>query len=98
MTVTMPVGIHKAIDGTNLAQDIASTILPLPQTLSLVGTRSYRPPADPGGRSLSNAWQSAIERGDKMRALIAQLNAAWLQRMPRQEITRQCKAVGNVMT
>jgi hypothetical protein len=23
MTVTMPVGIHKAIDGTNLAQDIA---------------------------------------------------------------------------
>lgn len=51
----------------------------------------------PRGRPvLRNAWQSAIERGYEMRALVTQCEAARLQDIAGQEISRQRKSIGKI--
>ena len=118
MTVTTPIGIQAAIDGTNLVQDIA-LCLPaasgVADPMAAAGVASAGGPArgtatttvaaptttavritGATGGELGNARQSAVERSDEMRALVAEREAARLQRVARQEIARERKPIGQI--
>ena len=116
MTVTTPIGMHAAIHGINLVQDLslpattalrslwlrlaACLLANRPWTRSTVAApttaTAVRIIGATGGE-LGNARQSAVQRSDEVCALLAESEAARLQRVARQEIARERKPIGQIV-